>query len=180
MTPAQFLARVKRREIPPVCLFLGQEGGTGSGAGKRAGGGAGAAGDAGRVAEFAGGGSGRRAVDVSVCPERLIFVIRRGGGDAAIQPGDRCGSEDEDEEDGDAPAGRGWSGGVLEAYVKSPTPGVTLVFEASRWDFEGDDKAKSGPRAEVLSGDSGRGGVSAFHVRMKRAGKWTASRRPRT
>ena len=25
MTPAQFLARVKRNEIPPVCLFLGQE-----------------------------------------------------------------------------------------------------------------------------------------------------------
>ena len=25
MTPAQFLARVKRKEIPPVCLFLGQE-----------------------------------------------------------------------------------------------------------------------------------------------------------
>ena len=26
MTPAQFLTRVKRNEIPPVCLFLGQEG----------------------------------------------------------------------------------------------------------------------------------------------------------
>src|SRR5579862_4329721 len=26
MTPAQFLARVKRGEVPPVCLFLGQEG----------------------------------------------------------------------------------------------------------------------------------------------------------
>ena len=26
MTPAQFLARVKRNELPPVCLFLGQEG----------------------------------------------------------------------------------------------------------------------------------------------------------
>ena len=26
MTPAQFIARVKRNEIPPVCLFLGQEG----------------------------------------------------------------------------------------------------------------------------------------------------------
>src|SRR5580658_9747425 len=25
MTPAQFLARVKRNEVPPVCLFLGQE-----------------------------------------------------------------------------------------------------------------------------------------------------------
>ena len=26
MTPAQFVARVKRNEMPPVCLFLGQEG----------------------------------------------------------------------------------------------------------------------------------------------------------
>ena len=26
MTPAQFLGRVKRGDIPPVCLFLGQEG----------------------------------------------------------------------------------------------------------------------------------------------------------
>ena len=26
MTPAQFLSRIKRNEIPPVCLFLGQEG----------------------------------------------------------------------------------------------------------------------------------------------------------
>src|ERR1700683_4708606 len=25
MSPAQFLARVKRNEIPPLCLFLGQE-----------------------------------------------------------------------------------------------------------------------------------------------------------
>ena len=30
----------------------------------------------------------------------------------------------------------------LEAYVKDPTPGVTLVFEASRFDFEGDDKRR--------------------------------------
>ena len=27
--------------------------------------------------------------------------------------------------------------------MKSPTPGVTVIFEASRWDFEGDDKAKN-------------------------------------
>ena len=30
----------------------------------------------------------------------------------------------------------------LEAYVKDPTPGVSLVFEASRFDFEGDDKRR--------------------------------------
>ena len=32
---------------------------------------------------------------------------------------------------------------LLAAYVKDPTPGVTLVFEATRWDFDGDDKAKT-------------------------------------
>ena len=46
---------------------------------------------------------------------------------------------DEDDE-GSGVAG---DASVLEAYVKSPTPGVTLVFEATRWDFEGEDKAKS-------------------------------------
>jgi DNA polymerase-3 subunit delta len=32
---------------------------------------------------------------------------------------------------------------VLGAYVKDPTPGVTMIVEASRWDFEGDDKTKN-------------------------------------
>ena len=26
---------------------------------------------------------------------------------------------------------------------QNPTPGVTLVFEATRWDFDGDDKTKT-------------------------------------
>jgi DNA polymerase III subunit delta len=30
----------------------------------------------------------------------------------------------------------------LDAYLKHPTPGTVLVFEASRYDFEGDDRAK--------------------------------------
>jgi DNA polymerase III subunit delta len=30
----------------------------------------------------------------------------------------------------------------LSAYLNSPTPGTVLVFEASRYDFSGDDKAK--------------------------------------
>ena len=31
---------------------------------------------------------------------------------------------------------------ALAAYLKDPTPGATLVFEAARFDFEGDDKRK--------------------------------------
>ncbi|MBV8807693.1 MAG: DNA polymerase III subunit delta, partial [Acidobacteriaceae bacterium] len=30
----------------------------------------------------------------------------------------------------------------LRAYLKSPTPGTVVVFECSRYDFEGDDRAK--------------------------------------
>ena len=33
-------------------------------------------------------------------------------------------------------------GAELAEYVRDPTPGAVLVFEASRYDFEGDDRAK--------------------------------------
>jgi len=137
MTPAQFVARVKRKEIPPVCLFLGQEGYNR----KRC-----------REALIAASpGIEPEQYDASETPlaaivddaramslfasERLIFVI---GAEAAIP---RTMRSDDDEEGGvSGPAG---GADVLEAYEKNPTPGVTLVFEATRWDFEGDDKTKS-------------------------------------
>lgn len=31
---------------------------------------------------------------------------------------------------------------LLAAYCQNPTPGVTLVFDARRWDFDGEDKPK--------------------------------------
>lgn len=31
---------------------------------------------------------------------------------------------------------------LLEEYAQDPPPGVTLVFDARRWDFEGEDKAR--------------------------------------
>jgi DNA polymerase-3 subunit delta len=40
---------------------------------------------------------------------------------------------DESKESGDAP---------LKAYLRNPSPGVTLVFDTSRYDFEGEDKAR--------------------------------------
>jgi DNA polymerase-3 subunit delta len=136
MTPAQFVARVKRKEIPPVCLFLGQEGYNR----KRC-----------REALIAAApGVEPEQYDLSETPlaaivddaramslfasERLIFVI---GAEAAIP---RTMRSDDDEEGVGGPIG---GADVLEAYVKSPTPGVTLVFEATRWDFEGDDKTKN-------------------------------------
>src|ERR1019366_5152638 len=48
-----------------------------------------------------------------------------------------------DDEDGES-AGAAGAGDAapLAAYLKDPTPGVTLVFEAIRHDFEGEDKRK--------------------------------------
>lgn len=137
MRPSEFIARVKRGEIPPVCLFLGQEGYNR----KRC-----------REALTAAAkGVDAEQYDLAETPlaaviddaramslfasERLIFVI---GAEAAMPRSSKSADDDED-------GGSGSAGGadVLDAYVKSPTPGVTLVFEATRWDFEGDDKTKS-------------------------------------
>jgi DNA polymerase-3 subunit delta len=138
MTPAQFLAKIKRNEIPPVCLFLGQEGYN-----RR------------RCREAlvtAAQGVESEQYDVSetslaaiiddaramslFASERLMFVI---GAEAAMPRVSRSAASDEEVEG----SGSVGDAGVLDAYIKSPTPGVTLVFEATRWDFEGDDKTKN-------------------------------------
>ena len=46
-----------------------------------------------------------------------------------------------DDEDGESAAVAG-DAAPLAAYLKDPTPGVVIVFEAIRFDFEGDDKRK--------------------------------------
>jgi DNA polymerase-3 subunit delta len=139
MTAAQFLARVKRNEIPPVCLFLGQEGYNRKRCREAL-----IAAAKGIDAEQHDASESSLAAVIDdarsmslFASERLIFVI---GAEAAM-PRTR-GSGTDDDEEGSAGAGGG-SATVLEAYVKSPTPGVTLIFEATRWDFEGDDKAKN-------------------------------------
>lgn len=138
MTPAQFLARVKRREIPPVCLFLGQEGYN-----RRQCRDALAAAMQGVEPEYYDASETALAAIVDdaramslFASERLMFVI---GAEAALPRTSRA--ADDDDEEGSAGGSDG--GGILNAYVKSPTPGVILVFEATRWDFEGDDKAKN-------------------------------------
>jgi len=127
MTPAQFLARVKRNEIPPVCLFLGQESYTR----KRCREALGTQIEQHDAAEtsLAAIVDDARAMSL-FASERLIFVI----GAEALMP------RTYDEESGSA---GGLAAGTLEAYVKSPTPGVTLIFEATRWDLEGEDKTKT-------------------------------------
>ena len=67
--------------------------------------------------------------------ERLIWMVNA---EAALPRGKAAVEEDEDGEGG---SGSG-DAAVLADYMKDPTPGVTLVFEACRFDFEGDDKRK--------------------------------------
>jgi DNA polymerase-3 subunit delta len=139
MTPAQFLGRVKRGEIPPVTLFLGQEGYNR----KRC-----------RAAVIAACAVAPETFDAGetslaaiiddaralslFASERLMFVVNA---EAAMPRTSRsAASSGDDEDEGSGAPG---DAGVLDAYVKDPTPGVTLIFEASRWDFEGDDKTKT-------------------------------------
>jgi DNA polymerase-3 subunit delta len=70
--------------------------------------------------------------------ERLIWVVNG----EAVLPRGKAAAADDDAGDSDSPAGPGGDGAPLVAYLADPTPGVTLVFEAIRFDFEGDDKRK--------------------------------------
>jgi len=63
--------------------------------------------------------------------ERLIWVLNA---EAALPRG-----RSEEDSDGESALG---DATPLAEYMHDPTPGVLLVFEASRFDFEGDDKRK--------------------------------------
>jgi DNA polymerase-3 subunit delta len=65
--------------------------------------------------------------------ERLIWVVNA---EAALPRGRAAAAEDDDGE-----GGAGDSAPLVE-YMKNPTPGVVIVFEAIRFDFEGEDKRK--------------------------------------
>src|SRR5262249_12770779 len=81
--------------------------------------------------------------------ERLMFAKAAETAMPRTSRAAAASEEDDGDEDDDAPSastGRKGATGeeaLLDAYVKSPTPGVTLVFEATRWDFDGDDKTKT-------------------------------------
>jgi len=68
--------------------------------------------------------------------ERLIWVVNA---ELALPRGRAAAAADDD--DGESSSGTG-DATPLVSYLKNPTPGVTLVFEANRYDFEGDDKRK--------------------------------------
>jgi DNA polymerase-3 subunit delta len=137
LTPAQLLARLKKREMPAAVLLIGPE------AYQRR-----------RIKEsftaaFAEGAVAQ--IDLSevslaailddaralslFASERLIWVVN---GEAAL-PRTKASDDDETESESGAASG---DATALAAYLKNPTPGVVLAFEAIRFDFEGEDKRK--------------------------------------
>jgi DNA polymerase-3 subunit delta len=66
--------------------------------------------------------------------ERVIWIT---SAEAALPKGKVA----EDDGEGEGSGGSG-DAAPLAAYMKDPTPGGTLVFEAIKFDFEGDDKRK--------------------------------------
>ena len=137
MTPAQAAARLKKGEIAPAYLFLGPEAyerrrlreaildaalpGDRENSITRY--------DLGEV-ELAQVLDDARSLSL-FASERVIFVA---AAEAALPRG-----RSEDEDGGESPSG---DAAPLAAYLKNPSPGVVLVFEAVRFEFEGDDKRK--------------------------------------
>ena len=69
---------------------------------------------------------------------RVIWV---GAAEAALPRG-RAAAEAEAEESEGPGGGAKGDAALLAAYCSDPTPGVVLVFDCSRYDFEGEDKAR--------------------------------------
>jgi DNA polymerase-3 subunit delta len=139
MTPAQFLARMQRREVAPAYLFLGPEAyhrGRAREALLRA-----ALGEADRESSLTQYDLAETALAEVIDDARTLSlfaaerVVIAGHAEAAL-PRTRV---DDDAEEGESPAR---SADALSAYLKNPTPGVVLVFDAPRFDFEGEDKRR--------------------------------------
>lgn len=138
MTPEQFLARIAKQPLEPAYLFLGQEGYQRrvckQALIERALGQAGAGGVTESDLEHA---TVREVLDDArslslFSADRVIWVA---SAELALP---RRWSEAAQNEDG----GEKSDAGALAAYLAAPTPGTVIVFECSRYDFGGDDRAK--------------------------------------
>ncbi len=65
--------------------------------------------------------------------ERVLWVM---SAETALPRRLTAGNSEDEGDEGVNPIGQ------LAAYIKSPTPGTVIVFDCSRYDFSGDDKAK--------------------------------------
>lgn len=140
MTPAQFIARIKRNEIAPAYLFLGSEAYERRRAKEALL--AAVLGDdreSGLARHDLGETSLAAAIDDAramtlFASARVLEVVNA----EAVLPRGRAAEESAEESDGEARGGEE----VLAAYMRDPSPGVVLLFEATRWDFEGEEKKK--------------------------------------
>ncbi len=134
MSPDQFLQRIQKSQPAPVYLFLGPEVYQLSACRR-------ALVDNVLAPEDRENGLSRHDLDETTlavvlddarslslfAPNRVVWVS---GAETALPRG-RAVSDDENAAMAD-----------LASYLKHPTPGYVLVFEASRYDFEGEDRAK--------------------------------------
>lgn len=133
MTPAQLMTRLERGQIAPAYLFIGPE----AYQRRRARSALLQAREA-AVTQYD---LNETALAEVIDDARALSlfaserVILAGNAEAALP---RTKSDD----DGEDSEGVGGSADSLAAYMKDPTPGVVLVFDAPRFDFEGDDKRK--------------------------------------
>jgi len=141
MTPAQLMARLKKGEIRPAYLFLGPEAYERRRLKEALI--AAVLGDSGRengltrydlgetsLAEVL---DDARSLSLFAA-ERVIYVANA---EAALPKGRLA-----EDGDGEGEGGSRGDAASLAGYLKDPSPGVTLVFEAARYDFDGDDKKK--------------------------------------
>ena len=141
MTPDQFLARVKKGAIAPAYLFLGPEaygrdrcrealvGAMLAPEDREAG-----------LAQY----DLRESALADVIEDARslsLFASKRvillANAEMALP---KMKSVEEEEEDTDSPGPGGAQS--LDDYMKDPTPGVVLIFEATRFDFEGEEKRR--------------------------------------
>lgn len=133
MTPAQFLQRLRKGASPPAVLLLGPE-----------------AYQRDRVQQALAATAEAAGITVHDLAELTLAeviddarslslfaaerLIRVANAEAVLPRGRAAEEEGAESAAGDA--------APLAAYLKDPTPGVTLVFEAVRFDFDGDDKRR--------------------------------------
>jgi DNA polymerase-3 subunit delta len=145
MTPAQFIAKLKKNDVPPVVLFLGQE-----------------AYERRRCRQaliLATVGSDQSAITqhdlsqssltevVDDARAMNLFVSRRliiaTAAETTLPRTGKGASDDDDDEGSGGGSSAGGGFDALAAYVKNPSPDVTLVLEATRFDLEGEEKKKT-------------------------------------
>ena len=135
MNPGQLLAKLKQGKLPPAVLLLGPE------AYQRR-----------QLKEALVGAFAAEALTQHDLAEVSLAAVLDDARSLSLFVADRLfwivnaeatlprGRAAEESEEGEGPSGG--DAAPLAEYLKDPTPGVTLVFEAMRFDFEGDDKRK--------------------------------------